>query len=121
MKKTYKSKFERTIGELYPSLQYEKDKLSYILKKNYVPDWKVKENIYIETKGYFDSEDRAKILAIIEQHPKIQIYLLFQDANKKIHPKSNTTYGDWCKKHNILYSSWKEKKEIPTEWINNVS
>lgn len=103
----------------YLSLQsipysYEDTKISYYLKKNYIPDFYLPSlGFYVEYKGYFAPEDRAKHLCIIKQHPEIDIRIIFSNSSKPIRKGSQTTYGDWCKKHGILYSD----KVIPSSWL----
>lgn len=121
--KSVKSNWEYKVYEelvsLMPSgssVEYEKDKFSYVLEKVYNLDWTVTKpdgsKIYIETKGFFDSEDRAKHLAIKKQHPNIQIYFLFM-KDQKIHAKSSTRYSDWCLKNGFPYAIG----TIPNEWL----
>jgi len=117
----YKSKFEVDVASKYPQLSYEEDILHYIVpetKRKYLPDWKVREGVYIETKGKLTAEDRKKLLFVKEQHPEIKLYLLFQNAQNRLTKKSQTTYGDWCDKNGIEWSDWKVKKEIPEGWLN---
>lgn len=80
----------------------------------YNPDWKIKENTYLETKGLFKSIDRAKHLHVKNQHPEIKIYLVFQNPNNKLNRSSKTTYGEWCDKHGI---EWATIDTIPEAWF----
>ena len=109
MKNVYKSKFEnsfaQTLRQLNLPVSYEPDKISYQLQCTYTPDFKIADNVYVETKGIFDSDDRRKILAVINQHPDIDIILVFQNPNMKINKGSKTTYAKWCEKHNIKWST----------------
>jgi hypothetical protein len=110
----YKSKFEKEFAELHPELEYEPDKLAYTVVHNYNPDFKVKEGVYIETKGLFRAQDRAKHLYIHEQHPDVTIYLVFQNPNNRLSRVSKTTYGEWCDKHGI---KWATLDSVPEEWF----
>jgi len=109
MKNVYKSKFEnsfaQTLKQLNLPVSYEPDKISYTLQCTYTPDFKIADNVYVETKGLFDSDDRRKILAVISQHPDIDIILVFQNPNMKINKGSKTTYAKWCEKHNIKWAT----------------
>lgn len=118
----YKSKFETSFAALLKSLKipfvYEALKLKYkvpVKNRTYTPDFQI-GNTYIETKGYFDAEDRAKLLLVKEQHPELDIRLVFMNANTKIHKKSTTTYGDWATKHGFKWSH----KTLPEEWIKEL-
>jgi hypothetical protein len=110
----FKSKFEKTFSELYPQLEYEKDKIKYTVEHTYNPDWKIKENTYIETKGLWRSSDRAKMLHVKEQNPLITVYMVFQNPNNKLSRVSKTTYGMFCDKHGI---QWATIDTIPEEWF----
>lgn len=110
----YKSKFEKEFADRYPELQYETDKLKYQVTHTYNPDWKIKDGVYLETKGLFKAADRAKHLHIKEQHPEITIYLVFQNPNNRLSRVSKTTYGEWCDKHGI---EWATLDTIPKEWL----
>lgn len=120
----YKSKWEETVAAQIQALKipllYETDVVEYIVpesKHKYHPDFKVAENIYIESKGKWVAEDRKKHLLIQEQHPEVKIYIVFMNANQKIRKGSKTTYGEWASKHNI---EWAHKK-IKKEWITKTT
>lgn len=81
---------------------------------NYHPDWKIKENIYIETKGLWKATDRAKHKYLREQHPEITVYMVFQNPNNKLSRASKTTYADYCDKNGIL---WATIDTVPEEWF----
>jgi hypothetical protein len=53
-------------------------------------------------------------LLIKEQHPDLDIRLLFQNAYNKIRKGSKTTYAMWCEKKGILYAH----KQIPKQWLS---
>lgn len=91
------------------------DTLDYVVQKKYHPDFKVKEGVYIETKGLFRAEDRAKHLYMRSQHPEITIYLVFQNPNNKLSRVSKTTYGEWATKHGIEWTTL--ESGIPKEWL----
>jgi hypothetical protein len=111
----FKSKFEKDFHEAYPQLEYEKDKILYDVTHTYNPDWKVKDGVYIETKGLWKPADRAKHKYIREQHPELKVYLVFQNANNKLSRVSRTTYGDYCDKHDMEWTTL--EKGIPKEWL----
>lgn len=111
----YKSKFEKDFATKYPQLEYEKDKIKYTVEHTYHPDWKVKENVYIETKGLWKAADRAKHRYIKEQHPEITVYLVFQNPDNRLSRVSKTTYGEYCDKHGIAWTTL--EKGIPKKWL----
>ena len=111
----YKSQFEKDFHIAYPQLEYEQGKLKYVVEHTYNPDWKVKENVYIETKGLFKAADRAKHLYLREQHPDVKIYLVFQNPNNKLSRVSKTTYAAWADKHGVEWTTL--EMGIPGEWL----
>ena len=78
-----------------------------------------KINIIVETKGYFydSARDRQKLCLVKEQHPELDIRIVFQKADTKIHKTSKTTYGEWATDHNF---KWADKGIVPDEWIEEM-
>ena len=119
LRKGFRSEFERGFAHWLiknnVKYDYEKFYIEYQPKiKKYTPDFHLsKQDIYIETKGFFDLADRQKHLLVRQQNPDIDIRFLFVNANNKLNKSSKTTYGAWCDKHKIL---WAEKR-IPNEWL----
>lgn len=111
----YKSKLEQQTHELIPNAEYEPDRLSYVVNHKYTPDFKIGPNTYIESKGRFLAQDRAKHLYIKEQHPEITIHFLFGNSQNTLNRSSKTTYADWCEKYGFKYTDLKQG--IPKEWI----
>ena len=111
-----KSAFEtRLMNELKGSnFGYESIKLEYTKTHKYVPDFILYEPcIIVEAKGLFDLEDRSKMVAVKKAYPDLDIRLVFQNANTKIHKGSKITYGAWAQKHGFKYAS----SSIPAEWL----
>lgn len=81
--------------------------------KKYVPDFKLENGVIVECKGKFDADDRAKHLNVREQHPELDIRILFQNAHNKLRKGAKMTYGEWCDKHGIPWAN----KHIPKEWL----
>lgn len=82
-------------------------------ERNYTPDFVLPNGIIIETKGLFSSDDRQKHLWVKEQHPQLDIRLVFSNANAKLYKGASTTYAGWCEKHGIKYAN----KAIPPAWF----
>jgi len=114
----FRSGLEEQIADLLVNLdikyEYEPTKIAYEIQHNYSPDFLLPNGIYLEAKGYWDSADRRKIKNVIEQHPELDIRMVFQDPYKKISKKSRTTYAKWCDKHDIKWSSY---SNIPLDWL----
>ena len=117
-RKKFRSGFEKSIAlaltEGGVDYEFETVNIPYTLDHIYIPDFILPNGIIIETKGRWVSEDRAKHLLIKEQHPDLDIRLLFQNAYNKIRKGSKTTYAMWCEKKGILYAH----KQIPKSWLS---
>ncbi len=115
----FRSGFEKGFSDYLKNLKvdfvYEEKTIKYLAKpKIYKPDfYLVDQDIYIETKGYFDQRDRVKHLLIKEQHPLLDIRFIFMNSNLKISRLSSTTYAKWCKKNDFLFAD----KFIPEQWL----
>lgn len=79
----------------------------------YNPDFILGNGIIVETKGIFETADRQKQLFIKDQHPELDIRLVFSSSKSKIYSGSKTTYADWCEKHGFKYAD----KLIPAAWL----
>ena len=114
----FRSNLEKNIADLLTGLgvsyQYESEKLSYTIEHNYSPDFVLPNYLYLEAKGYWDPEDRRKILAVKRCNPDVDIRMVFQSPYNTISKKSKTTYAKWCEKHDIPWTSY---KDIPIEWL----
>jgi hypothetical protein len=130
----YKSQFERGIAANLTKrsikFEYEPHKITYWLKtrcakcKNcgskdvfekhsYTPDFILSNGIVIEAKGKFTSENRTKMLSVIESNPELDIRMLFMKDNW-LTKNHGHRYSDWCEKHGIPYAFLK----VPQEWAN---
>ena len=114
----YRSGFEQTLANQLQrsgvAFEYETLKLEYRKVATYTPDFILPNGIIIEAKGVWTVEDRTKHLLVREQHPHLDIRLVFMNAFNKIRKGSNTTYVRWCEKKNILYAN----KTIPKLWLS---
>ncbi len=98
------------------SVQYESEEVSYIIpasEHTYHPDFRLPNDIRVETKGRFVLADRKKHLLVKQQHPELDIRFVFTNSKNKISKKSKTTYAMWCEKNGFKYAD----KEIPNEWF----
>jgi len=116
---TYKSGLERKAHAAMPKgVEYEVDKIKYLVEHTYNPDFKIGPNTYIETKGRFLSSDRAKHLHIKKQHPEVKVYFLFGNADNTLTKSSKTKYSDWCEQHGYEYADF-YKDGIPESWFKH--
>ena len=108
----YRSNFEKTVAEKLVELKipisYETDKLTYTLEATYKPDFKIKNNFYIEAKGRFRNGDQKKLLAIKEQHPATTILLVFMDHKVPVRKGSKLSHGEWATRHGFDWVSIKD-------------
>ena len=114
----YRSGFEQTLANQLQrsgvAFEYETIKLEYQKIATYTPDFILPNGIIIEAKGVWTVEDRTKHVLIRQQHPHLDIRLVFMNAYNKIRKGSNTTYARWCEKKNITYAH----KTIPKSWLS---
>ena len=114
----FRSKLEEKVADLLSKLgvtyEYESTKIPYTIQHNYNPDFLLPNNIYLETKGYWDAKDRRKILAVKEANPALDLRMVFQAPYNRISKKSKTTYAQWCERHDIPWSSF---HNIPLDWL----
>lgn len=82
-------------------------------KARYTPDFFLPNGIIVETKGRWDSQDRKKMVAMKEQHPDLDIRILFL-ADNWITKRHKDRYSTWCDKKGLTYAIG---KTIPEEWL----
>ena len=124
--KPYKNKFEYMTAQHIRSkklnFEYETEKLEYTLTKKYIPDFIIEKpsgNLYIETKGNgrsWDASARAKMVAVKEQHPDLDIRILFwSDGEFGARRKDGTkqTQSGWAEKNGFQWAI----RETPDEWL----
>jgi hypothetical protein len=119
----YRSDLERRVAK-----QLRDAEISYIYEgavlpyakdgkvRSYTPDFMVGPNIFIETKGWFvgGERDSQKLLLVQQQHPEIDLRLLFQREKHKMPGKEETTYAEWAEAHGF---SWAGGGTVPETWI----
>ena len=114
----FRSGLEEKVADLMVELgvkyAYESEKVSYIIHHSYIPDFLLPNGIYLECKGYWEASDRRKIKAVKKQHPEIDLRMVFQSPFNKISKKSKTTYAQWCDRHEIPWTSF---RNIPIDWL----
>lgn len=118
----FKSRFERTVADLikregYPVL-YEIEKIPFVQPekhRNYNPDFvlntKGGHKIYIEAKGRWTLADRQKHLWLRDQHPELDIRLVFMNPNVKITKTSKTTYRVWAQQQGIVCGTLEDLRQ----------
>ena len=78
----FRSGLEEKVADLMVELgvkyEYESTKVPYEIHFNYTPDFVLPNGIYLECKGLWEPDDRRKIKAVIQQHPEIDLRMVFQ-------------------------------------------
>ena len=114
----YRSKLEERVAELLDvlkiSYEYESSKVSYTIQHHYIPDFVLPNHVHLEAKGYWDANDRRKVLAVKRDNPDLDLRMVFQAPYNTISKKSKTTYAQWCEKQDI---PWTHFHNIPLDWL----
>lgn len=110
----FESKLANQLKRSGVDFEYESLKIEYRKVSTYTPDFILPNGIIIEAKGVWTVEDRKKHLLVREQHPHLDIRLVFMNAANKIRKGSDTTYACWCEKKGITYAN----KIIPKTWLS---
>jgi hypothetical protein len=114
----YRSGFEAQVAEHIPkTATYESVTIPYtmMVSSRYKPDFILHEQaMFIEVKGRFSMEDRAKMAQVKRQHPDLDIRLLFQSKRQRI--TKLMTAEDWCRKMGFPCA---QGPEIPEEWLKH--
>lgn len=114
----FRSGLEERVADLLVELgvkyEYESTKVPYTISYNYTPDFLLPNGIYLETKGYWDDKDRRKMRNVKQQHPELDIRMVFQSPFNKISKRSKTTYAKYCERLNIPWTSY---ANIPLDWF----
>lgn len=126
--KTTKNPFESSTyvklsGTSGLAVGYESVKIPYVTEHVYIPDFLVKtggtEGFFIETKGNGRSwtpQVRAKMLAVKNQWPGLDIRLLFYtdgEFGTRRKDGSRQRQSEWATKHGFPYAI----REVPEEWL----
>ena len=135
----YRSKLEENVGSQLERagvpFAFESEWVKYTIPQRdakYLPDFVLTKRdgtkIYIEAKGAFgfdpkankqrrsSAEERQKLILIKEQHPGIDIRLVFSNSQKTIYKGSPTTYAKWAITHGFPWAD----KTIPEAWLEEL-
>lgn len=124
----YRNKFERLTAEQLTDksveFSYETERIRYTVEGNYIPDFKIRtatgKTIYVETKGNgrsFDGQARRKLRAVQEQHPDIDLRIVFYTDGKCGPKRKDGTYMrqmEWAAKYGFKAAVM----DIPQEWLD---
>jgi hypothetical protein len=108
-------KFEELAAKSFSNVEYEAERFPYVIRSHYLPDWKIADGLFVETKGYFSAKNRSDLLSFREQYPDVTILLVFERSNNKLNSRSKTTYGEWATKYGF---DWADIRDgIPRRWV----
>lgn len=118
----YRSRLEERIAAQLEKagcpFEYESQRFPYTVPARvarYTPDFILNGRIIVESKGRFrTTAERQKMVLFKEQHPKIDIRLVFMKAALPIYKGSKTTYASWADTHGF---PWADGGVIPDLWI----
>jgi len=130
----FRSGLERRVAEQLDKADvaflFEDDWVHYVVPERnakYLPDFKFEgTNIIIEAKGRFGgawrgsdkgAEERQKLILLKEQHPELEIRIVFERASTPIYKGSKTTYAKWADTHGF---KWADKGTVPADWIKEL-
>jgi hypothetical protein len=129
---TFRSKFEVTIAKQLKKagIEYDYEKESYeyftkvtngicndclgthvVQRRWYTPDFFLPNGVVIEAKGHLTASNRTILKAVREDHPTLDLKLMFQSDNR-ISRSSETRYTEWASKQNIDWAI----REVPEKW-----
>lgn len=129
LRAVYKSKLEDNLAEQLETegvdFEYESLKVPYQVPardSEYIPDFILKgSNIIIEGKGRFGhrsnqkaaTQERQKMILVKQQHPDLDIRIVFDNPELPIYKGSKTTYAKWADTHGFPWAA----KRVPDEWL----
>jgi hypothetical protein len=121
IKHGWRSGLEEKVGAFLAShgvdYAYEETTLRYNVPPRpakYTPDFILPNGIIIETKGRWLTADRQKMALVKEQHPALDIRMVFSRSKATISKTSATTYAMWCVKHGFPYAD----RFPPEAWLS---
>lgn len=120
----FRSGLERRVAEQLKDAEvsyiYEGAVLPYIMGgkvHRYTPDFKIGAGIFIETKGRFVNleRDSRKLILVRQQHPEIELRIVFQRENQAISREEATTYAEWAEANGFV---WAGSGTVPEQWLH---
>lgn len=112
----YRSRMEEQLAPTLISAgaTYESLRFTFPAKpRGYTPDFILPNGIAIEVKGWFTGKDRAKMLAVKQHHPNLDLRLILASPRQFTTQKRKMTQAQWCDKHGF---KWAEMS-VPATWL----
>lgn len=108
------------------TVEYEPDKLEYVVTHTYLPDFKITspsgQSFYVEAKGNglsFDSHTRRKMVEVKKQHPDVDIAIVFFRDGKIGRVRADGSFrrqSDWAQENDYKFSIG----EFSLDWIKDL-
>jgi len=107
--------FAKVLDKYGYTYQYEPFTLPFeiVEHRTYKPDFVLFDEVIIEFKGIFTSDDRKKMLAVRKAHPYYDIRFVFMKDNW-LTSSHKRRYSDWAKENGFKYHVG---ISLPKEWI----
>lgn len=107
----FETRIDQQLKKAKVKYSYESEKIPYILARHYIPDFIIETKtgkIYLECKGYFRPEHKAKMAAVKKMHPELDIRIIFYS-----HSKQNVR---WAERYGFKYAFY----SIPEHWLEGL-
>lgn len=132
LRSEFERRIKRQLDEMGVKYEYEGEKIEYrttvisgictdcgarrvYQKRKYTPDFTTSTGVRIEVKGRLTSKDRSKLKAVIDQHPGIDLRIVF-GSNNKLTKNKEKRYLDWAREMKMPSAL----KEIPSIWLQDL-
>lgn len=120
----YRSELEVTVKSRFPRrkglhVSFESTKIPYVTKHEYIPDFQITlksgKTFFVEVKGHFRPEDKRKMAAVKQQHPALDIRMVFgSSGNGPKGLQKNRRNLRWCERYGIPAAI----DTAPAEWFD---
>ncbi len=105
----------KQLDDNHITYQYEEHTTRYVQPeeiRRFTPDFVLHNFIVVEGKGLWETADRKKLKLFRQQHPDVDLRMVFSNSSHRISKTSKTTYADVCRTLGIQFAD----KWIPSEW-----
>ena len=117
----FRSKAELSVAQQFSDhglpFSYEQDTLPYTLSRKYTPDFRVGD-VFVEVKGWWAPEDRAKLLAVFKANPETMLFVALERPLLTISKTSKTTYAQWAEKNGIPWCPVPIPQKFLDAWLS---
>ena len=116
----YRSMFEVRFKSLCQQhklpLSYETKTVIYQYEpQEYTADFSHKKQVHLECKGVLDAATRKKLMAIKRCNPTMDLRLVLEKPNNKLHKGKSWRYWEWAEKRGFKWYDWRDLKKLKKE------